>query len=171
MSDVQPSACVFSLCGRYRYSLHRDVGGFFTQGQVTWIMLNPSTADMVTNDPTVDKISEYTDRWGFHHLVVVNAYAWVSTDPSALRKVADPVGPENDAAILEACKGATLIVCAWGKNLRRDREVAVARLLAGMQLHALHYNDDGSPSHPLYLPKSLRPVPFELRAPAGGAAA
>lgn len=169
-----------SPCGNYRYTLRRS--GLLTgHGRVTWIMLNPSTADAWVDDPTIRKVRKYTERWRYRELVVVNAYAWRSTDPHALLGVPDPVGPDNDEAIRGTLVGVhwtdrdwdlplasdPLVVCAWGKHLRPDRRAGLARLLAGVPLYALKLNNDGSPSHPLYLSDALSPIPFTLEdAPA-----
>jgi hypothetical protein len=157
----------FSPCGRYRYTLRRTTGGLLdAHGTVAWIMLNPSTADARVDDKTICKVRGFAARWGYRDLVVVNAYAWRSTDPDGLWSVdcytaGGPTGGEdNDAAILAACAGAERVVCAWGKNLRPDRRAELAHLLAGVPLWALKFNDDGSPVHPLYQPNTRTPVPF-----------
>lgn len=164
----------FSPCSNYRYTLRRTCGGLLTShGRVVFIMLNPSTADAHVDDPTIRKVRGYAERWLYRELVVVNAYAWRSTDPRVLPSIADPVGPDNDAAFVSVCGGAQqhesnslgydpLVVCAWDKHLRPDRRAVLARLLAGVPLHALKLNEDGSPAHPLYLPNVLRPQPFAL---------
>lgn len=159
----------FSPCGRYRYTLRRTTGGLLdAHGQVTWIMLNPSTADERVDDATIRKVRGFSERWGYRDLFVVNAYAWRSADPDGLWSVdcyaaGGPTGgDDNDAAILAACAGAERVVCAWGKNLRPERRADLARLLAGVQLWALTLNGDGSPAHPLYLKNTLTPVPFVL---------
>jgi hypothetical protein len=58
-------------------------------------MLNPSTADALIYDPTVKKCCVFARRLGFTACDAVNMYAYRSTDPAALWKVADPVGPEK----------------------------------------------------------------------------
>lgn len=100
---------------------------------------------------------------GFGGLEVVNIFSLVSTDPAGLYQCADPVGPENDKAIIEAVRLGGLVVCAWGKHgLFKDRAQAVLELLrsAGIRPFCLGKNIDGSPKHPLYLRGSVTPVPM-----------
>ena len=65
----------------HRYDLHRRVGE--SDKIVTFVMLNPSTADEVNNDPTVKRCIEYARGWGFGRLIVVNIFAYRSTAPGA----------------------------------------------------------------------------------------
>lgn len=76
----------------------------------------------------------------------------------------DPVGPDNDAAILDACQDAAMTVVGWGNDGKHlGRSGHVVRLLtdAGIPLHALRTNRSGEPTHPLYLPYSVMPEPWE----------
>jgi hypothetical protein len=93
----------FSIDRRYRYALWRvwDRG----RGACNFLLLNPSTADEATNDPTSVRCERRARRWGFGGLIVTNLFAPCATDPAGLRRVADPIGPENDAAILETAQG------------------------------------------------------------------
>lgn len=162
----------WSPCKNYRYTLRRTwllgrpgiTGAVANPRVIAWLMLNPSTADEATNDPTISRCIAFSQAWGFDELTIVNTYALRSTDPKGLWKVADPVGPENDAAILAACERAEMVVCAWGKNAKQGRIAQLRQLLAGQasKLHALKLNNDGSPAHPLHLNGSLRPQPFGL---------
>jgi hypothetical protein len=77
-------------------------------------MLNPSTADAEKFDPTVRRCFGFARDWGFGGLEVVNLFALRSTYPEQLKKVSDPVGPENDAVIRRAVKAADLVVASWG---------------------------------------------------------
>lgn len=130
---------------------------------MTWILLNPSTADETQDDPTIRRCKEFSKSWGFDGLIIVNAYALRSTDPKGLWKVEDPNGPENDAAILATCRETNNVVCGWGANLRNDRRDALAKLLRAIDLWALKVNANGSPAHPLYQRSDLPLQPFHIR--------
>jgi hypothetical protein len=126
-------------------------------------MLNPSTADEVENDPTVERCQRRAIQMGYNCLVVTNIFAFRSTDPKGLLEIADPVGPKNDYYLKYAANNADLIVCAWGTNgnlYGRGEEVA-RNILNGHKLTALKLSKDGIPCHPLYLPYSLLPEKYE----------
>src|SRR5512135_1752078 len=93
----------FSIDRRNRYALWRVWG--HDEDICNFLLLNPSIADEVTNDPTSVRCERRARRWGFGGLIVTNLFALCATDPAGLRRVADPIGPENDAAILEAARG------------------------------------------------------------------
>jgi hypothetical protein len=108
------SVAVYSDCERYRYSLTRvwnDAGS-----RALFIMLNPSTATEVQNDPTVERCERRARALGFGAFRVLNIFAWRATDPRDMRAAADPVGPENDSAILDSLPWADSVVCAWGTH-------------------------------------------------------
>jgi hypothetical protein len=65
------------------------------------------------------------------------------------------VGPANDHFLSDLAQRAGIIVCAWGAGaLGQDRVDQVLRLLKGRDLKCLGRNADGTPKHPLYLPKA-----------------
>ena len=156
------SVAVYSPCEGYRYRLDRtwDAGG----PRATVVMLNPSTATEAADDPTIARVRRRMGALGFGAMTVVNLFAWRATDPRELARVADPVGPDNDAVIAGAVRGSALILCAWGDGGGlRDRDAAVARRLwqGGRRLHVLGLTQRGAPRHPLYLPYAARPVPWD----------
>lgn len=154
----------FSDCGRYRYRLWRHVGR--GDDRCAFVMLNPSTADQNTNDPTLLRCIAFAKSWGFGWLEVLNVFAWRSTDPKFLWDVDDPIGPLTDIRIREATQDVSLIVCAWGAHpLAVPRGRVVRELLPDRELHALKLTRDGDPCHPLYQPRNLRPFKFEPRHP------
>lgn len=136
----------------YRYRLERVVAPFAT-GRVCFIMLNPSTADETQDDPTIRRCMDYTKRWGYRRLVVVNLFAYRATDPRVLRKVPDPSGPENDHEIVEAAQAAELVVGAWGAHggwRNTGRNVTALLRSRGVTVKALGLTKGGEPVHPLY---------------------
>lgn len=154
------ATAVFDDTGTYRYLLTRrwDAGG----PVVNVVMLNPSTADAHRLDPTVRRCAGLAREWGFGALEVTNAYAFRATDPAALRTAADPVGPENDAAVAAAAARADLVVAAWGNAIVPERAAEVRTLLrgAGTEPAVLHLTRRGEPGHPLYLPRTTVPRPW-----------
>lgn len=152
----------FSACGRYRYSLwrHWDTDAPYC----LFLMLNPSTADEVRNDPTIERCERRARAMGFGGLYVANLFAWRSTDPRALALADDPVGPGNDRAIVKAAKGAGRVICGWGNDgtlLGRDAQVLALLRRARIEPYALAVNKDGSPRHPLYVAYSEEPMPLQ----------
>ena len=95
--------------------------------------------------------------------MMLNLFAYRSTDPKQLLKVTDPVGPENDIQIRNASCWAGLTVIAWGVDKAiGNRADEVLKLLKDP--HYLALTKNGSPWHPLYLKGSLKPMPFKIKA-------
>lgn len=154
--ELERSA-VLSACGTYRYNLKRE----WDDGRcVMWLMLNPSTADGEVDDHTIRKCVGFSKRWGYGRMVVVNLFALRSTDPRALARNTDPVGPENDYWIQMAVKedGARECVCAWGcqqwltTEKLRERPRRVYEMVIGYcPIVCLGLRKGGAPRHPLTL--------------------
>jgi hypothetical protein len=145
----------------YRYRLWRRWG---PGPRVLFCMLNPSTADEVKLDATITRCLGFARDLGAGTLEVVNLFALRSTDPRELARHAAPVGPENDTAIAAAAQLADHVICAWGADRfahERARRVLGILRRAGAAPTCLRQTKDGHPSHPLYLPATLRPVPYE----------
>jgi hypothetical protein len=157
MRGSAESGASYSSCLRWRYLLWRRWDA--AKPAANFLMLNPSTADELKLDPTCSRARDYAERWGYGALVVTNIFSWRATDPAAMKAVADPVGPENDAAIVQAARTASLIVCAWGNHgAHLERSARVVALLkdARVRLYALRVNGSGEPAHPLYLKGNLQ---------------
>ncbi len=155
-----------SDCGSYRYTLSRTWDARL--GECLFVMLNPSTANALDDDPTIRRCVGYARAWGFGTLTVVNLFALRATDPKALYSHPDPVGSENDAVILAAAGRSHQVVAGWGAHGGHlDRGAAVARLLAaaGCVVRCLGTTGKGHPLHPLYLKADLQPVSYQ--PPAG----
>ena len=157
-----PSTAVYSDCEKYRYSLTRvwDAGG----RKVAFVMLNPSTATEVQNDPTVERCERRARTLGFGSFCVTNIFAWRDTDPRKMRAAADPVGAHNDAAITAACDWADQVVAAWGTHgahLNRGAMVEALLRKTGKPIYHLGLSKAGHPKHPLYIAYAQLPEIWE----------
>jgi hypothetical protein len=156
------SVAEYSDCEAYRYALTRvwDASG----GKVAFVMLNPSTATEVQNDPTVERCERRARALGFGAFRVVNIFAFRATDPQVMRAQGDPVGAANDTAILAAADWADKVVCAWGSHgAHLNRGAAVERVLRGrgQSLFQLGLTKAGQPKHPLYIGYDRQPELWE----------
>jgi|SRR6185369_1848891 len=153
--------------GRYRYLLWRSIGT--GERTVLFLMLNPSTADAQSDDPTLRRCTTFARDWGFGRLEVCNLFALRTKDPRKLRAAKSPIGPANDRHIIEAASRASVIVAGWGTHgsyLERGREVAELLEAHRHSLCALRCTRAGHPAHPLYLPRALAPMPMtHLQSP------
>lgn len=162
-------AAEFSECETYRYRLRYVIG----DGDVfahpvrplVFVMLNPSTATELKPDPTITRCLGFARAWGFSDLLVANLFALRATDPAALAKHPDPVGPENDAVLADLPREA-MIVAAWGAHpMAHDRSRVVHEAIQRPML-CLGMTAKGAPRHPLYVPAKTCPQPWA--ATAGG---
>ena len=161
------STATFSRCGLYRYELRR----VWRPGMRTMVFvgLNPSTADESTDDPTIRRILGFADDWGFGTLVMLNAFAFRSTDPKALHARAargrEVVGPQNDATLartFEAHRDGKLVV-GWGAHgvlLERGRRVGELACAIHGRPQCLGRTGSGEPKHPLYLARTTRAIRY-----------
>lgn len=147
-------SAIISTCGTFRYRLERV--GCPRDPAIAFIMVNPSTADAETDDPTIRKVKGFADRAGYGRLIVGNLFAFRATDIKALRTAADPIGPDNNWHLEQIMRDAALHVVAWGALAKlpdalRKRWCDVVRIAdrAGCKMHCIGVNDDKHPRHPL----------------------
>jgi hypothetical protein len=159
------SWAVYSDCETYRYALTRIWQP--EAPRLAFVMLNPSTASEMRNDPTVARCEGRARALGHGGFRVVNLFAFRATDPRTLVAATDPCGPAADAALAEAADWADALLCAWGNHgafRQRDR-VALALLRAGGKpiLH-LGFTRQGQPRHPLYVATAQLPQVWDQAA-------
>ncbi len=165
--DMERGASL-SSCERYRFRLYRR----WSQAPiVTFIMLNPSTADALADDPTIRRCIGFAKAWGAGGIEVVNLFTLRATDPFQLTLAADPIGPNANDHLAAAARSGRLLVCAWGTSntasLRtaiQARAAEVLGILKKRELHCLGTTKDGSPRHPLYLAATTKLVRFQKAA-------
>jgi len=87
---------------------------------------------------------------------MTNLFAYRATDPRKMKACHKPIGTENDKWLIACAKEARVIIAAWGDHgefMGRNEEVL--KLIDG--LDCLKFTKHHNPSHPLYLPYTLRP--------------
>jgi len=161
MADGSEGTATISPCGTWRYDLTRR----WAPGGTTcvFVCLNPSTADAEQDDPTVRRCVRFARDWGHHQFVMLNAYAFRATEPKVMQRAADPIGPENDAYLRAWAERSAMVVAAWGAHIDRFRQMQLRAMFRG-RLHYLRLTKQGFPGHPLYLPKTLTPQPWDSPA-------
>ena len=155
------STAVYSDCERFRYTLTRV---WNPDGpKALFVMLNPSTATEVQNDPTVERCERRARALGYGAFRVANIFAFRATDPRVMRAEVDPVGPDNDDAIAQSAPWADRIICAWGTHgahLNRGAQVATLLHATARPLFHLGLTKGGHPTHPLYIAYDRQPMPW-----------
>lgn len=148
---VENGAAVLSECGRFRYGLTRT----WSDGPAAlFIMLNPSTADAHTNDPTIRRCIAFAKRERCGSLRVENLYGLRAKDPNVMFRHEAAQG-ETDRFIREAALATDgPVIAAWGADRRAaNRAAKVLRTLRaiGVTPVCLGTTKSGAPRHPLYL--------------------
>lgn len=154
----------------FRYMLTRTVDPLFREDgwrSLLFVMLNPSTANDVLDDPTIRRCRGFAAREKAPLFQVVNLFALRATDPSDLAFAADPVGPRNDEMLrIAMAASAHRVVCAWGAHPFAQRRLgAFAKLHAeagAPALWCLGTTKAGAPRHPLYVKADQPLVPFAV---------
>ena len=161
LGSGRKDAC-FSGDRVYRYTLRRqwNVPIRSHLSMAAFVGLNPSTADEMTDDPTVRRCINYAFDWDYDGMWMLNIFAYRATNPNDLKAQERPAGSENDRAIVDVAKRADLVVCCWGAHGRHQgRGPLVENMLrtAGLSLYHLGTTKHGHPRHPLYLPRDRGP--------------
>ena len=160
--DRLDRGAIFSPCETFRYLLWRK---WSAAKPLVVCMLNPSTADAEHNDPTVARCQKRAEEGGYGGLIVTNLFALRSTDPKALYRTANAVGPANNLAILWASKQGDGVFCGWGAHgSLRGRDAEVKRLLEDVPCWAWQLTKHRKPAHPLYLKYGRAPVALNAAA-------
>lgn len=148
------TGAVLSECGTYRYLLWRA----WIQGAapMTFVMLNPSTADASTDDPTIRKCVGFAKHNHYGAIEVVNIFAFRATNPKELlRNGSKIVGPLNEHHIDLAIRRSHKVVVAWGGGVparfRWHLDEVLATIRRKRDPMCLGATKSGEPRHPLML--------------------
>lgn len=156
------SGAWISECGRYRYALWRVWDREAPPMPVC--MLNPSTADAMTDDPTIRRVVGFAKREGFGGILVVNLFPLRATDPAELLDAADRTGGIDGEAVHVAIADYAAqimrpMLVGWGAlHPRLTAQFVVGHFRSrGAHLVCLGKTKGGHPRHPLYI-KSDQPM-------------
>ena len=112
---------VISLDRICRFELRRQLSFPFDPSRtVTWVMLNPSTANSEADDPTIRRCIAFSRQWGYDEMIVVNFMPTRSTNPRAALDWWRDAPPwsvaENLRYVQKAVEEADETVLAWGAH-------------------------------------------------------
>jgi hypothetical protein len=138
--------------GKYRYQLSRIWEP--SKERITFIMLNPSTANEHKDDATIRRLIAFCKLWGYGGFSVYNLFAYRATNPDVMWQAhkdgEDIIGPKNDEWLELVAASDCKVVFAWGGNghiLNRALTVSIFF----KQAYCIETSGHGFPKHPLYL--------------------
>lgn len=129
--------------------------------------MNPSTADEVNNDPTIERQVRRATGLGYGGVVILNCGAIRETDSRKAWQDTDPIGPDNYATIEREVREnpSATFVAAWGRpatEFGASKSVLDIFRSTGTPLKCLGTNNDGSPRHPLYIGYKQTLIDYEI---------
>ena len=150
------SSAVITPDSLYRYALLRRLAS--GPRHVLFVGLNPSTADEHRDDVTVRRCAGFARSWEFDVVLIGNLYAYRCTHPDDLRRVVDPMGRQNRAALETLVARAELVICSWGACWMTSEAHRITDWLLNLpRARCLGANRDGSPKHPSRLRSDAAP--------------
>lgn len=129
---------------------------------VLFIGLNPSRASETVDDPTLHRMIWFASALGYGGLYVGNLFTLVTPYPKELqRRWPEAAAIGADVWLQYMANRCQAVVACWGCSGRwsRPRIQCILALLKRPVL-SLGVNADGTPRHPLYLPKTTGFTPY-----------
>ena len=163
------SYAIFSEDERHRYVLDRHF--LHGVGNITFIMLNPSTADEMKDDPTVRRCIGLAQREFMARCFIRNIYAYRATDPHDLWAAQKALGslyvqgPDNRLAITDAIERSHKVITAWGNHAIAPAWLYELMMKRPDSVYHLGLTQQQQPRHPLYVPKDVVLTPWSSSAP------
>ncbi|MDC0737955.1 DUF1643 domain-containing protein [Cognatishimia sp. SS12] len=156
------SEAIYSPDETYRYALTRVWDGSLPR--VAFVMLNPSKATEVQNDPTIERCERRARALGYGGFRAVNIFALRETDPAKMRRHPAPEGPANRATLRAACDWADVVIAAWGAHgahLEQGAKIENFLFETGAKIYHFGLTKHGHPRHPLYVAYAQQPIRWE----------
>lgn len=155
--DGISSEAIFSECGLYRYKLARKWGD---GPMMAYILLLPAEGTEVIPDMVEGRCYRRAYAMGFGGVAILNLFGYRMDYRSELFDLTAPVGVDNDRVIMDTCKSAQQVICAWGlwgRHLGRDRIVGTMLAAEGIDTYHLGLSRSGVPRHVLNVRDSVQP--------------
>ena len=150
------NGATFSPCQKYRYVLWRMWD--LRKPTIMFIGLNPSTANDISDDPTIRRVVSMAKAWGYGGVYMLNCFPFISTKPDDLKDFGN--NETNDHWLRWIADRSKDVVFAWGAfEIAKPRAVELAAMFPDAK--ALVINRDGSPRHPLYVPSNTKLVKYQ----------
>ena len=162
------SFCLFSKCRSYRWILKREL--LSGKKTIIFIGLNPSRANSSYNDRTLIRIINFSSRWSYKNIYIINLFGLISKSPLQLSKSNNPIGENNDLITLKSLEfwrenNNCDLWLGWGdKGQLNGRDRKVLKLIKNYsnlksnennyskRVLCLGLSKKGNPLHPLYMP-------------------
>lgn len=148
---------VFSDDRKYRYQLNIEWDS--TRPKAMCIGLNPSTANEVDNDPTINRLIGILKNNGYGGFIMTNLFGLVSPYPEDLRVCPDPI-KETDKWMVDAHSKCQDVIFCWGNFKQAEHRQKIIKCRYPDAL-CFGINSNGSPKHPLYLKSNTQVIKFK----------
>ena len=117
--------------------------------QVLYILLNPSKANHINNDPTINRLITISKNLGYGGFNVVNLYTLITPIRNKLYEKKRKISAKNKKLIAELVARHRIIIYGWGAT---ENEPKWLNNIVKNPL-CFNINKNGTPKHPLYLKK------------------
>lgn len=151
--NVTKGAC-FDESRKNRYYLFRIWDK--SKPMVSFIGLNPSTANEHTNDNTITKVMKIAAHNGYGGVYMLNLYPCVTPHPHEI--VNDIKSTRINSLFMEEYSKNN-VVFAWG-NFKQAQEISRGVVDWFQTPLCIAQNKNGSPKHPLYCKDNSKLIPF-----------
>ena len=143
----------FSIDKKERYSLNREWDK--SKNKILYIMLNPSLADDKNDDPTIRRLINFTKKFNYGGFLVGNIFTTITPNPKEIDK-SKGMSDKNFEKLLNLINKVDKIVYAWGNSIEEPQHLK--ELILSPKCFGKNLN--GTPKHPLYLPKNSKLIDY-----------
>tara|TARA_B100000767_G_scaffold267723_1_gene286852 strand:- start:6 stop:461 length:456 start_codon:yes stop_codon:yes gene_type:complete len=145
---------LFSKDKKSRYTL----GRFWNDSKdtVLFIMLNPSNANLINDDPTINRLISFSKIHGFGGFWVCNLYAFITPYPRELVSYKKNKCNLNMEYIKSKISISKKIIYGWGAKEKEPKWLASLV----KKPYCFGKNKNGTPKHPLYLRKKTKIIEY-----------